>query len=182
MNEARFDMDQKENTAARSHISQNTDTPTHLTIEELLSRDGKLVYKAKGRSMLPMLRPDRDLVLIEAIDTAASSSAVEATASSAVSTSALPVPYDVVLYKVDGKYVLHRVLRIDGDQYLIRGDNTYSVERVPADAVIGVLTGFVRDGRQISVQDRRCRLYVRIWCALYPLRSAFARLRRLIRT
>lgn len=174
MNEVRFDMDKKENTAARSHISQNTDTPTHLTIEELLSRDGKLVYKAKGRSMLPMLRPDRDLVLIEAIDTAA--------ASSAVSTSALPVPYDVVLYKVDGKYVLHRVLRIDGDQYLIRGDNTYSVERVPADAVIGVLTGFVRDGRQISVQDRRCRLYVRIWCALYPLRAAFARLRRLIRT
>lgn len=166
MNEARFDMDQKENTAARSHISQNTDTPTHLTIEELLSRDGKLVYKAKGRSMLPMLRHDHDLVLIEAVN----------------SSSAPPARYDVVLYKVCGKYILHRVLRTDGNQYLIRGDNTYSVERVPADAVIGVLTGFVRDGRQISVHDWRYRLYVRIWCALYPLRAALMRIRRIARS
>ena len=166
MNEARFDMDQKENTATRSHISQNTDTPTHLTIEELLSRDGKLVYKAKGRSMLPMLRHDHDLVLIEAVN----------------SSSAPPARYDVVLYKVCGKYILHRVLRTDGNQYLIRGDNTYSVERVPADAVIGVLTGFVRDGRQISVHDWRYRLYVRIWCALYPLRAALMRIRRIARS
>ena len=156
----------KENTATHPPISQNTAAPTHLTIEELLSRDGKIVYKAKGRSMLPMLRHDHDLVLIEAVN----------------SSSAPPARYDVVLYKVDGKYVLHRVLRIDGDQYLIRGDNTYSVERVPADAVIGVLTGFVRDGRQISVHDWRYRLYVRIWCALYPLRAALMRIRRIARS
>lgn len=116
--------------------------------------------------MLPMLRPDRDLVMIEAVDSPAAS----------------PVPYDVVLYKTDGKYILHRVLRIDGDQYLIRGDNTYSVERVPTDAVIGVLTGFVRDGNQISVRDWRYKLFVRIWCALYPLREVFMRIRRLVRT
>ena len=166
MTEAHSPTNPKENTEAHPHAGQNIAAPTHLTIEELLSRDGKIVYKAKGRSMLPMLRHDHDLVLIEAVN----------------SSSAPPARYDVVLYKVCGKYILHRVLRTDGNQYLIRGDNTYSVERVPADAVIGVLTGFVRDGRQISVQDRRCRLYVRIWCALYPLRSAFARLRRLIRT
>ena len=141
------------------------DTASHLTIEALLARDGKLVYKAKGRSMLPMLRPDRDLVLIEAVDSSAAS----------------PAPYDVVLYKMGGKYILHRVLRTDGNQYLIRGDNTYSVERVPADAVIGVLTGFMRDGRQITVQDWRYRLYVRIWCTLYPLRAALMRIRRWIR-
>ena len=166
MTEAHSPTNPKENTAAHLHAGQNIAAPTHLTIEELLSRDGKLVYKAKGRSMLPMLRPDRDLVMIEAVDSPAAS----------------PVPYDVVLYKTDGKYILHRVLRIDGDQYLIRGDNTYSVERVPTDAVIGVLTGFVRDGRQISVQDWRYRLYVRIWCALYPLRAALMRIRRLVRT
>lgn len=156
----------KENTATHPPISQNTAAPTHLTIEELLSRDGKIVYKAKGRSMLPMLRHDHDLVLIEAVN----------------SSSAPPARYDVVLYKVCGKYILHRVLRTDGNQYLIRGDNTYSVERVPADAVIGVLTGFVRDGRQISVHDWRYRLYVRIWCALYPLRAALMRIRRIARS
>lgn len=166
MTEAHSPTNLKENTATQPPISQNTAAPTHLTIEELLSRDGKIVYKAKGRSMLPMLRHDHDLVLIEAVN----------------SSSAPPARYDVVLYKVCGKYILHRVLRTDGNQYLIRGDNTYSVERVPADAVIGVLTGFVRDGRQISVHDWRYRLYVRIWCALYPLRAALMRIRRIARS
>ena len=166
MTEAQSPTNLKENTATHPPISQNTAAPTHLTIEELLSRDGKIVYKAKGRSMLPMLRHDHDLVLIEAVN----------------SSSAPPARYDVVLYKVCGKYILHRVLRTDGNQYLIRGDNTYSVERVPADAVIGVLTGFVRDGRQISVHDWRYRLYVRIWCALYPLRAALMRIRRIARS
>ena len=166
MTEAHSPTNPIENTAAHLHAGQNIAAPTHLTIEELLSRDGKLVYKAKGRSMLPMLRPDRDLVMIEAVDSPAAS----------------PVPYDVVLYKTDSKYILHRLLRIDGNQYLIRGDNTYSVERVPTDAVIGVLTGFVRDGNQISVRDWRYKLFVRIWCALYPLREVFMRIRRLVRT
>ena len=166
MTEAHSPTNLRENTATHPPISQNTAAPTHLTIEELLSRDGKIVYKAKGRSMLPMLRHDHDLVLIEAVN----------------SSSAPPARYDVVLYKVCGKYILHRVLRTDGNQYLIRGDNTYSVERVPADAVIGVLTGFVRDGRQISVHDWRYRLYVRIWCALYPLRAALMRIRRIARS
>ena len=34
------------------------------TFEEILSQDGKLVYKVKGVSMLPMLRQNRDLVVI----------------------------------------------------------------------------------------------------------------------
>ena len=84
MTEAHSPTNLKENTATHPPISQNTAAPTHLTIEELLSRDGKIVYKAKGRSMLPMLRHDHDLVLIEAVN----------------SSSAPPARYDVVLYKV----------------------------------------------------------------------------------
>ena len=33
---------------------------TNLTMEELLARDGKLVYRTRGVSMEPMLRQDRD--------------------------------------------------------------------------------------------------------------------------
>ena len=34
------------------------------TFEEILSKDGKLVYKTKGVSMNPMLYQNRDLVVI----------------------------------------------------------------------------------------------------------------------
>ena len=36
------------------------------SFEEILARDGVLAYKTKGVSMEPMLRQNRDLVVIEA--------------------------------------------------------------------------------------------------------------------
>ena len=121
--------------------------------EELLEKDGRLVYRTRGRSMEPMLRQNRDLVIIRP-----PSSRLE--------------KYDVALYRRGDRYVLHRVIGTEGGVYLIRGDNTYSVERVPEDAVIGVLTGFQRKGREFDVTDRGYRQYARFWNSVYPLRSA----------
>lgn len=130
------------------------------TFEELLARDGLLVYKTCGVSMKPMLRQNRDLVVIR------------------VPASRLR-KYDVALYKRGHVYVLHRVIAVKEDHYLIRGDNTYALEKVPDAAVIGVLTGFQRDGRQHDVTQWGYRLYVRFWNAIYPLRALDNRFRRL---
>lgn len=59
------------------------------TFEELLERDGKLVYKTRGVSMEPMLRQDRDLVVIR------------------IPFSRLR-KYDVALYKRGDSYVLRK--------------------------------------------------------------------------
>ena len=37
------------------------------TFEEILSRDGRLIYKTRGVSMQPMLYQNRDLVIIETL-------------------------------------------------------------------------------------------------------------------
>ena len=121
------------------------------TFEDILARDGRLVYKTRGVSMEPMLRQNRDLVVIR------------------VPGSRLK-KYDVALYKRGKDYVLHRVIGVAEDHYLIRGDNTYAVETVPFGAVIGVLTAFSRKGKSCRVEDRSYRLYVRFWWAVYPLR------------
>ena len=130
------------------------------TFEDLLARDGLLVYKTRGVSMEPMLRQNRDLVTIR------------------VPASRLK-KYDVALYKRGETYVMHRVIGVASDHYLIRGDNTYVVEHVPDSAVIGVLTVFKRKGREHDVTERGYRLYVRFWNAIYPLRALFMRCRRL---
>ena len=122
-----------------------------MTFEELLARDGKLVYKTRGRSMEPMLRQDRDLVILEPVKGKLKR-------------------HDAALYRRGKDYVLHRVIQIGGNDYLFRGDSTYTEEIVHPETVIGVLTGFVRKGRQISVTDRKYCLYVKCWCAAYPLR------------
>ena len=38
------------------------------TFEEILSRDGRLIYKTRGVSMQPMLYQNRDLVIIETFE------------------------------------------------------------------------------------------------------------------
>lgn len=129
------------------------------TFEELLARDGCLVYKTRGVSMEPMLRQNRDLVVIR------------------VPASRLK-KYDVALYRRGDAYVLHRVIEDRGNHYLIRGDNTYALEHVPDSAILGVLTGFCRKGKQYDVTDRAYRRYARVWTAIYPLRAFCVRFRR----
>ena len=129
------------------------------TFEEILEKDGRLVYKTKGVSMNPMLYQNRDLVVIEP-------------------PRGRLQKYDVALYRRGNSYVLHRVVGVNGDgTYSILGDNTYSVEIVPEKNVIGVLTQFVRDGRQFTVTDPDYLRYVHFWCSIYPLRSICVRTR-----
>ena len=129
------------------------------TFEDILARDGILVYKTRGVSMEPMLRQNRDLVVIRV-----PSSRLE--------------KFDVALYKQDDVYILHRVVDVKDNCYLIRGDNTYTTETVPDSAVIGVLTGFQRKGKQHEVTEIGYQFYVRFWHAIYPLRLFCFRFRR----
>lgn len=129
--------------------------------EDLLQKDGRLVYKTRGTSMEPMLRQNRDLVIIE------------------VPSSHLR-KYDVALYKRGEKYVLHRVIGVDDGFYRIRGDNTYAIEKVPFETVIGVLKRFNRKGKLHDVSERGYRFYARFWNAIYPLRALRIRVRRLL--
>ena len=130
------------------------------SFEDLLARDGRLVYKTRGVSMEPMLRQNRDLVVIR------------------VPSSRLR-KYDVALYRRGKDYVLHRVVGVREGYYLIRGDNTYALEKVPDDAVLGVLSAFRRKGKLVDTEDAGYRLYARFWQDIYPLRHACVRMRRL---
>ena len=87
-----------------------------------------IAYTTKGRSMEPLFHQGRDIVIISPPNGRLK-------------------PMDVALYRRGKAYVLHRVIEVTEDGYLIRGDNTYALERVPEEAVIGVLTGFKRKGK-----------------------------------
>ncbi|KAB5607395.1 S24/S26 family peptidase [Bifidobacterium jacchi] len=60
--------------------------------------------------------------------------------------------------------------RESGVTYLIRGDNTFVLERVPADWVIGVLEECWRGNRHLDLSGWRYRAYCRIWNAIFPIR------------
>lgn len=51
---------------------------------------------------------------------------------------------------------------------MICGDHNYRREYDITDPdIIGVLTGVIRDGKEIPVTDKRYRWYVHIWCDLF---------------
>lgn len=127
-----------------------------MRLEEILKQNGWLIYKTKGVSMLPMLHENQDLVVIRTLENRLKK-------------------YDVALYKRGESYVLHRVIGVRKDGYDIRGDNTYVVEKVSDQAVIGVLTSFIREGKKYEVTDLGYRLYARIWNTIYPLRVLYRR-------
>ena len=125
----------------------------NLTFEEELDRHGSFLYTNTGFSMWPMIRPGKDLVEI----------------------SRRPAErlkrFDVALYRCRGCYILHRVLRVRADCYLIAGDHNYRTERVTDDQIIGILSAVIRDGNRSELQGLRYRLYLLLWCDLFPLRA-----------
>ena len=129
-----------------------------MTYEEYLARYGTLTYSNVGTSMLPLLREGRDLFMVEPKGDARCSVG------------------DVALYRrPPSHYVLHRVVGVVPDGYLMLGDNCISREHVPEGDVIGVMSGFVRNGRQHGVECAGYRAYVWIWLHTERARVSFKR-------
>lgn len=135
-----------------------------MTFEEELDKSGRLIYTNKGISMMPLLRENRDVMIIEKCS-----------------------PRDIqrldaVLFtrNTGGKvvYVMHRVLRVEADgSFFIAGDNCTAGENVKDFQILGRLTGIIRDGKRIDVKNKSYLFYVHLWCDIYPLRFFILKLR-----
>lgn len=131
---------------------------TRSSFEEELTEQGKLIYRNRGYSMMPMLRQNRDLVIIEPTNGRRCRR------------------YDVVLYRRGERYILHRILKVTPNGYVICGDHNVRKEYdVTDDQIVGVLTAFVRNGKEISTEDRLYKAYVHLWCDCFPARVVILR-------
>lgn len=128
------------------------------TFEQELEKNGKIVYTNVGTSMMPLLRQNRDLMIIE-------------------KPHGRLKKYDVPLYKrPSGQYVLHRILKVRENDYVICGDHCYRREYGISDRqIIGVLTGFIRDGKTYSVKNKGYKAYVHLWCDFFYIRAFILR-------
>ena len=134
------------------------------SFEEELEKNGNLVFTNKGTSMMPLLRQDRDLMVIEKKGEERCKK------------------YDAVLFKRGDKYVMHRILKVRKDGYVICGDNRWQREfGVPDEWIIGILTAVIRDGKTIPVTDRRYQRYVHLRCDFFWIRAFLLRARGVLR-
>ena len=121
-----------------------------------------IISHFSGTSMYPLLKSGKDRVVIAPVDGALRKN-------------------DVPLYKGDnGKLVLHRIIYVKSDGYVIRGDNLYRNEyNVTDEKIVGVLKGIYKGDKLYNCDtDFWYKLYVCFIRASYPFRYVFVMLLR----
>lgn len=126
-------------------------------IEEVLASQGVYISTTSGVSMYPMLRDRRDTIIIRPV-------------------SGRLKKYEVPLYRRGEDYVLHRIVKVTPEGYVICGDNCLNREYQVTDReIIGVLRGFYRGDREVDMNGYGYRLYCRFWVTVYPVRYVVKR-------
>ena len=133
-----------------------------LEIAKLIAEGESVSLKPKGNSMLPFIRGEKDCVLLVKPDDIKL--------------------FDVVLACVAGEqYVLHRVVKINGNELTLMGDgNLRGCEICSVDNVVALAIEVVGDTKQYKCRDPKHIWKVKLWQRLQPIRRYLLVVYRLI--
>ncbi len=122
-------------------------------IIKLLNEGHTVTLTLRGYSMRPFLEDRRDKgLLVKAQNPAVG----------------MPVLAEIE----DKKYVLHRIVKIQGDNVTLRGDGNLNTEHCKLTDIKGEAIGFYRKGRTKidSTKGMKWTVYSVLWTALLPVR------------
>ena len=118
----------------------------------LLGEGRRVTINCKGLSMLPVIRGGRDQVVLEKEEVYGVG--------------------DIVLFSVGDRYILHRIIALDGDKVTARGDGNWrGTETCRTGDIHGKAVEIVRGGRRRRNPDSRCaKLFIKVWDFFLPVR------------
>lgn len=116
-------------------------------VARMLSKGKDIVLRTKGNSMLPFVVGGKDSVVLRQKETYTVG--------------------DIVLAEVaPGKFVLHRVIKTDGERITLMGDgNLYGTESCLPKDICGHAVAIVRNGKHRKIGRGR------LWQMLLPVRK-----------
>ena len=110
-----------------------------------IEQTGVIAFLPSGTSMWPTLKGKGQIVVVEKKEDELKK-------------------FDVALFvRGDGKYVLHRVVKVEKDCYIVRGDSQTYLEKVNKEQVLGVMTGFYKGKKLVSCTDNAYIKRVERW-------------------
>ena len=122
-------------------------------IVKMLNEGHTVTLRLKGFSMRPFLEDGRDKALL--------------------TKPVKPKVGDPVLAEISPRhFVLHRIISIQGDDVVLRGDGNIGIERCKLKDVQGAVIGFYRKGRETldRTDGLKWRIYSWFWMRLFPIR------------
>ncbi|HOP99327.1 MAG TPA: S24/S26 family peptidase [Acetivibrio clariflavus] len=145
-------------------VSTTLDTLSPIILA-MLDENIDILMTVTGTSMTPMLRNKRDKVILTSCDKFGLKRG------------------DIPLYRrSNGKYVLHRIVKVNENTYDLCGDNQCEIEKdVPKSSVIAVVKAFERNGKMYGCNDIRYDLYWRFWLLAMPFRRLIQKVRHNLR-
>ena len=113
-------------------------------IDEMLYSGGKVTFTTNGASMQPILKSGDSVTLIKANEYKKG---------------------DVVLFrKEDGKFILHRIIRIRGNEVLTQGDSLSSIdEPIDKSKILGKAIAFIGENKTVYENEPSYKLYKLIY-------------------
>ena len=122
-------------------------------IIKLINEGHTVTLRLKGYSMRPFLEDGRDKALLTLPKN--------------------PQVGDPVLAEIShGRYVLHRIVKIEGEQVTLLGDGNLVCEHCRLKDIKAGVVGFYRKGRDTldPLTGRKWQLHSVLWTRLYPIR------------
>lgn len=130
--------------------------PFFAEVREMLASGRKVVIRAKGWSMLPLIWDDRDSITLAPLTEAS-----------------FAIGRVVLAQMGDRRYIVHRIAGIKGERFTLRGDgNPYQYEYCHRDQLVAELVAVCRDGQDIELGSARWRRFQRLWPSNGFLRRA----------
>jgi signal peptidase I len=119
-------------------------------VERMISEGQSVTIPVKGFSMRPMMRSEKDKVIL----TAHSDNDIKQRA--------------VMLFRHNGHHIMHRIVKIEGQNITFAGDGNYRIrEQATKDDIVAQVTAIIRpSGHVILLDSRRWRIYSTLWLAL----------------
>ncbi|MDR1518044.1 MAG: hypothetical protein LBS52_08140 [Dysgonamonadaceae bacterium] len=124
--------------------------PNDVFFEEVIARvnEGEHVYiHAKGYSMTPFILNNKDKVVLAKPDETSVAKG------------------NILLVRLNnGRFILHRVESVSGDEIVLRGDgNVSGREHCRRENVLAEVAGIIKNNRSIKKGSPRWKRYERLW-------------------
>lgn len=115
---------------------------------ELLTQGKNVIVPARGNSMRPLVRNERDNIVLTAYNG-----------------ERLGVGDAVFYRRQGGVYVLHRIVTVEGDgSFTLMGDNQSAPEKgIRAEQIIALPVAFIRGNKNVSCSSAGYKRYVKFW-------------------
>ena len=118
---------------------------TKCSYKEQLENNNQISIVPKGNSMWPTLKNQKQSVIVGAKQERLKE-------------------FDVALYvRGQNNFVLHRVIKVLPDGYLMCGDRQFVLEKVDEDQIFGIMLGFYRGKKFVDCNNQKYIKKVKKW-------------------